>query len=112
MTTEAENEDMTKQLGDVLTRLEGRLDDMEKGDKPAFLEGKDSDDGDKKDDKKDMKKEATEEVEKSEEYSDVITSDYLNWMEDTLKSAGVTQEPQGPISMLSRSRTWALLQRS
>jgi HK97 family phage prohead protease len=89
MTTEAENEDMTKQLGDVLTRLEGRLDDMEKGDKPAFLEGKDSDDGDKKDDKKDMKKEATEEVEKSEEYSDVITSDYLNWMEDTLKSAGV-----------------------
>ena len=87
MTTEAENEDMTKQLGDVLTRLEGRLDDMEKGEKPAFLEGKDSDDGDKKDDKK---KEATEEVEKSEsEYSDVITSDYLNWMEDTLKSAGV-----------------------
>ena len=39
--TEAENEDMTKQLGDVLTRLEGRLDDMEKGEKPAFLEGKD-----------------------------------------------------------------------
>ena len=88
MTAEDNNEDMTKQLGDVLSRLETRLDDMEKGEKPAFLEGKD-DDGDKKDEKK---KEATEEeapVEKSEEYSDVITSDYLNWMEDTLKSSGV-----------------------
>ena len=26
---------------------------------------------------------------KGEEYSDVISSEYLNWMEDTLKSAGV-----------------------
>ncbi len=89
MTTEDNNEDMTKQLGDVLTRLEGRLDDMEKGEKPAFLEGKDSDDGDKKDDKKKEDVDAEAPVEKSEEYSDVITSDYLNWMEDTLKSAGV-----------------------
>ena len=87
--TETENDnEMMKQLGSVLSRLEGRLDDMEKGEDvekkmPAFLE-------DKKDDKeeKDDKKKEDAEVEKSE-YSDVITSDYLNWMEDTLKSAGV-----------------------
>ncbi len=87
--TETENDnEMMKQLGSVLSRLEGRLDDMEKGEKPAFLE-------EKKDDKKDDKKkeevaavEEVEEVEKSE-YSDVISSDYLNWMEDTLKSGGV-----------------------
>jgi len=84
--TETENDnEMMKQLGSVLSRLEGRLDDMEKGEKPAFLEEKD--DKDKKDDKKKEETEETE-VEKSE-YSDVITSDYLNWMEDTLKSAGV-----------------------
>ena len=88
--TETENEnDMTKQLGDVLSRLETRLDGMEKGEKPAFLlEGKD----DKKDKDKDDKK-AEDTVEESEveksDYSDVITSDYLNWMEDTLKSGGV-----------------------
>ena len=92
MTEERDENEMTKQLGDVLSRLESRLDDMEKGEKPAFLE-------DKKDDKKDkdMDKDKTGksedapvegEVEKSE-YSDVITSDYLNWMEDTLKSGGV-----------------------
>ena len=90
MTAETENEDMTKQLGDVLTRLEGRLDDMEKGDKPAFLEGKDEK-KDKDDEKKseDAVEETAEEVEKSAEYSDVISSDYLNWMESTLKSGGV-----------------------
>ena len=90
MTTETEDSnDMTKQLGDVLSRLESRLDGMEKGEKPAFLEGKDE-----KKDKDDEKKsgdavEETTEVEKSAEYSDVISSDYLNWMEDTLKSGGV-----------------------
>jgi len=90
--TEEDNNDMTKQLGDVLTRLEGRLDDMEKGEKPAFLKDKEEKDDDKKDmdkDKKDKSEPVEGEVEKSEEYSDVITSDYLNWMEDTLKSAGV-----------------------
>ena len=90
--TEEDNNDMTKQLGDVLTRLEGRLDDMEKGEKPAFLKDKEEKDDDKKDmdkDKKDKSEPVEGEVEKSDEYSDVITSDYLNWMEDTLKSAGV-----------------------
>lgn len=86
--TENDENDMTKQMSDVLSRLESRLDDMEKGEKPDFLEGKDDD---KKDDKK---KEATDvaettEVAKTEEFADIITSDYLNWMEDTLKSAGV-----------------------
>ena len=88
--TEIENDNMMNQIGDVLGRLETRLDSLEKGKKPAFLED------DKKDEKKDDKKaeddggdvEKTEDVEKSE-FSDVITSEYLNWMEDTLKSAGV-----------------------
>ena len=84
-TTENDDDDMMKQMSDVLSRLEGRLDNMEKGEKPAFLEDK-KDDKEEKDDKK--KEDVEESVEKSE-YSDVITSDYLNWMEDTLKSAGV-----------------------
>ena len=85
-----EDNDIMTQMGDVLSRLETRLDAFEKGDKPAFLEGKDDDD---KKDKKDKSTEVVEQtdnsVEKGEEYSDVITSEYLNWMEDTLKSAGV-----------------------
>lgn len=85
MTTENDENDMTKQMSDVLSRLETRLDDMEKGKKPAFLEGKDEDEKDDK--KKDADTETTE-VAKTE-YSDIITSDYLNWMEDTLKSGGV-----------------------
>jgi len=100
--TETENDnEMMKQLGDVLSRLEGRLDDMEKG-MPAGLKehmDKKKDKAEKKDDKEekmmygkgdDAKKSGeAEDVEKSEEYSDVITSSYLNWMEDTLKSGGV-----------------------
>ena len=101
--TETENDnEMMKQLGDVLSRLEGRLDDMEKA-MPAGLKehmDKKKDAADKKDEGK--KSEETEEVvadaeaeatvEKSSEYSDVITSEYLNWMEDTLKSGGVDTE--------------------
>ncbi len=78
-------DDTMNQMTDVLSRLETRLDTMEKGDKkelPAFME-------DKKDDSKDEKKESKDDKKKSEDFSDVITSDYLNWMEDTLKSAGV-----------------------
>ena len=89
MTDETENDnEMMKQLGDVLSRLEGRLDDMEKGEKPAFLD-KEKDE-DKKEKSEDVAEAAPEEsVEKADEYSDVITSNYLNWMEDTLKSGGV-----------------------
>jgi len=98
--TEAENDVMT-QMTDVLSRLEGRLDSMEKGEMPPGLKEhmqgkKNDDDGDEKDDEEKMygdKKEAMKDdedkdVEKSQ-YSDVISSEYLNWMEDTLKSAGV-----------------------
>ena len=91
-----ENDDMMKQMSDVLSRLEGRLDSMEKG-MPEGLkehmkekEGKDAEDKDDKEKAMDEKKddETKKDVEKSE-FSDVITSDYLNWMEDTLKSGGV-----------------------
>ena len=90
-----EETDVMNQMGSVLERLESRLETMEKAtqvepsastdslekkDKPAFLE----------DDKKDKKEKSVEDasVEKSE-YSDIISAEYLNWMEDTLKSAGV-----------------------
>lgn len=92
-----ENDDMMKQMSDVLSRLEGRLDSMEKG-MPEGLkehmkekkEGKDAEDKDDKEKAMDEKKddEKKKDVEKSE-FSDVITSEYLNWMEDTLKSGGV-----------------------
>jgi len=97
--TEAENDVMT-QMTDVLSRLEGRLDSMEKGEMPPGLKehmkGKNDDGGEEKDDEEKMygeEKKAEDDdddkdVEKSE-YSDVISSEYLNWMEDTLKSAGV-----------------------
>ena len=98
-------DDVMEQMTDVLSRLEGRLDSMEKGEMPAGLaahldkKGKKEDketekmedkmdkgvhamDDDEKKDKKDDKK-------KSDEYSDVITSEYLDWMENTLKGAGV-----------------------
>lgn len=93
------DDNVMEQMNSVLKRLEGRLDSMEKGLPPAFLESSDDDSDsdsnddapkeskDMKDEKKDEKKE-DEDVEKGE-YSDVITSEYLNWMENTLKSAGV-----------------------
>ena len=93
--TKMTEEDMTAQLGDVLSRLEGRLDAMEKGMPPQLKEAmKDKKDDkamdEKKDDEKKDEKEAMEDdKKKSEEYSDVISSDYLDWMENTLKSAGV-----------------------
>tara|TARA_R100000278_G_scaffold49863_1_gene42520 strand:+ start:312 stop:1706 length:1395 start_codon:yes stop_codon:yes gene_type:complete len=91
-------EDMTAQLGDVLSRLEGRLDAMEKG-LPAGLKEHMDKKKDKKEDKAmdddkeekamDEKKDDEDDKKKSEEFSDVISSDYLDWMENTLKSAGV-----------------------
>ena len=88
-------------LNAVMNRLEQRLDAMEKGEMPPALkeaiaekkgdEPKEeknenpfaSKEKDGEDDKKEMK-----DMEKSE-YSDIISAEYLNWMEDTLKSAGV-----------------------
>ena len=87
-------EDMTAQLGDVLSRLEGRLDAMEKG-MPPQLERAMKDEKEDKSKDKDKEEKAMDEKEekddkkKSEEFSDVISSDYLDWMENTLKSAGV-----------------------
>tara|TARA_R110002051_G_scaffold53326_1_gene100675 strand:- start:90 stop:1481 length:1392 start_codon:yes stop_codon:yes gene_type:complete len=86
-----ENNDVMTQMTDVLGRLEGRLDSMEKG--LPWLDDKDdkkdSDNGDngKDDDNGDDKKDKDDE--KKSEYSDVITSEYLDWMETSLKSAGV-----------------------
>ena len=93
--TKMTEEDMTAQLGDVLSRLEGRLDAMEKGMPPQLKEAmKDKKDDKAMDEKKDEKeamdeKEEKDDKKKSEEFSDVISSDYLDWMENTLKSAGV-----------------------
>ena len=94
--------DAMAELSSVLDRLNGRLDAMEKGEMPAGLKEHMED---KKDDK-DEKDEAKEMADKDEEekmygadhkgedmakgeYSDVISSEYLNWMENTLKSQGV-----------------------
>lgn len=96
-------ESVAKQMEDVLTRLEGRLDSMEKGMPPWLDNDKDSDSKDEKEDKpmaddkeekKDEKKDDDKDDDKNpfakgNDYSDVITSEYLNWMENTLKSAGV-----------------------
>lgn len=85
-----EDNDVMTQMTDVLSRLEGRLDSMEKGELPPALKDAidDKKDDEPKEEKADEKKDDEEDVEKSQ-YSDVITSEYLNWMEDTLKSAGV-----------------------
>ena len=88
-------DDVMEQMNSVLERLEGRLDSMEKGMPPQFE--KKPKKGDEKDEKKeemdmekakDEKEEDKDDKEKSE-FSDVITAEYLNWMENTLKSAGV-----------------------
>lgn len=100
-TNMAETE-VVEQLHSVLERLSKRLDDsedMEKGKPPWLDDDKDSDSSDdKKDDKKDSKKDDKDEkmayedddtTEKGAGFDDVITLDYLNWMENTLKSGGV-----------------------
>lgn len=99
-TTMTENTDMNtmSELSSVLDRINTRLDVMEKGEDdkkmPAFLEGKDKDDDKDEDKGKEMADDKKEEKmygsdEQKSEYSDVITQDYLHWMENTLKSGGV-----------------------
>jgi HK97 family phage prohead protease len=92
-----ENEAMSE-LSSVLDRINLRLEAMEKGEMPEGLKEhmKDKKDDDKPEDKKteDKGEEMADEDEKEgmyakSEYSDVITQDYLHWMENTLKSAGV-----------------------
>jgi len=95
------SDDVMEQMNSVLERLEGRLDSMEKGEMPPGLkEHMKNKKGDKKEDKKDedmpekaYKADDDEKDEKDDkkksEYSDVISAEYLDWMENTLKSAGV-----------------------
>ncbi len=104
--TTMSDENVLGDLSSVLDRLNGRLDAMEKGEMPEGLKEHmadkkgDKPKGDKpKDEEKDEAKEMADEDKKEGmygggdmakgEYSDVITTDYLNWMENTLKSQGV-----------------------
>lgn len=83
-------DDVMEQMSTVLERLEGRLDSMEKGELPEALKQKQKEMKDKKEESSESssKKEKEDDMEKSE-FSDVITAEYLDWMENTLKSAGV-----------------------
>jgi len=83
-------------LTDIMSRLEARLDAMEKGELPPQLrehmKGKKGADEEKKPEKEEgeeMKEESDDEKMYKGEYSDVISAEYLSWMENTLKSAGV-----------------------
>ena len=94
-------------LNNVMSRLEARLDAMEKGELPPALKEsmkEKKDDSEPKEEKKESKNPFADKDEDKKddepmnddkmnyaksEYSDVITAEYLNWMEDTLKSAGV-----------------------
>tara|TARA_R100000541_G_scaffold50142_1_gene57322 strand:+ start:4761 stop:6137 length:1377 start_codon:yes stop_codon:yes gene_type:complete len=85
------------ELSTVLDRLNGRLDTMEKEMPPGLkehMDGKKDEGEDKPKEEKDEAKDMADEDKKEgmyakSEYSDVITTDYLNWMENTLKSQGV-----------------------
>ena len=101
--TNMNDDNVLGELSSTLDRLNGRLDAMEKGDKdiPEGLKEHLKDKKDEKDEAKEMAdKDEEEKMYGAEhkgmhgemakgEYSDVITTDYLNWMENTLKSAGV-----------------------
>jgi HK97 family phage prohead protease len=93
--------DTLSELSGVLSRLNGRLDALEKSEEEEILEEKTllkEDDALFEDEEEE--EECPEEDEKMTEdlelaakadsdYSSSITSDYLDWMENTLKSAGV-----------------------
>ena len=96
--------DALGELSSVLDRLNKKLDDMENGvpevddvskEFPPKMnvkeeDSEDSEDSDEDNDNGDDEmKDKKNEIGKAGEYSDVISSDYLNWMEDTLKSQGV-----------------------
>jgi HK97 family phage prohead protease len=93
-----EDTDALGELSSVLDRLNKRLDDMEKGEFP-FPPPKADDNGDDDDDSKDDEKDDDDDSKDDEKkaYGDekmkaepeTITSEYLSWMEDTLKGQGV-----------------------
>ena len=82
------DDNVMEQMNDVLTRLEGRLDSMEKGMPPQLREHMEdkkedkpmSEEKDEKKDEDDDKEEKMYNMEKGDEYSDVITAEYLSWM--------------------------------
>jgi len=78
--------DTLNQLSSVLNRLEGRIDSMEKGENP-FADAKDEKVNDKEESDDDDN--GDDEDTKKSEYSDVISSEYLSYLEDTVKSAGI-----------------------
>tara|TARA_R100000008_G_scaffold1250_2_gene1055 strand:+ start:4590 stop:5981 length:1392 start_codon:yes stop_codon:yes gene_type:complete len=89
--------DAMTELQDVLERLSKRLDDVdeteaalkaadEKAEKAS--EDADKEDKEKADVAKDKDDEKSEDSEKTEKMDDVITTDYLQWLESTVKSAG------------------------
>ena len=93
-----EDRNMTEtDMADIMNRLEKRLDELEKGEMPPGLkehmedkkESKGDDDKPKEENKDEEKEDDDKMYMKGDEYSDVITSEYLSWMEGTLKSAGV-----------------------
>lgn len=90
--------EVVTQLHDVLERLSKKLDDAESDgdDKGGFPFGdkkdKDSSKDEKKDEKKD-KKDDKEDLELSDDdvekgFDDVISTEYLQWLESTVKGAG------------------------
>jgi len=93
--------DVVTQLHDVMERLSKKLDEAEKDEKDDSSDDKkhskknknpfadkDEDKGkDKKDDGENLEFSDDDSVDKG--FDDIITTDYLNWMESTLKSAGV-----------------------
>ena len=89
--------DAMTELQDVLERLSKRLDDVDEAE--SALKGKDDaekgkDDAEKEDKEKadvakdNEDKESSEKSEKTEKMDDVITTEYLDWLESTVKSAG------------------------
>jgi len=93
-----EDTNMTEEtdLNDIMSRLEARLDAMEKGELPPQLreamkdkKGADKEEKPEKEEGENMKQDKDDEKMYKGEYSDVISAEYLSWMENTLKSAGV-----------------------
>jgi len=89
--------DAMTELQDVLERLSKRLDDVdeteatlkaaeEKAEKSSESAAKE--DNEKADVAKDNENEKSEDSEKTEKMDDVITTEYLQWLESTVKSAG------------------------
>lgn len=94
-TTMTNEDNVLNDLSGVLDRLNGRLDAMEKGMPEGLKEHMEDKKKDKPESEEDEGKEMASEDKKegmyakSNDYSDVISSEYLSWMENTLKSQGV-----------------------